>query len=89
MNEQLRKPNNAVVCSTCYEDVTDPHPGPNYCSRACEPWVLQRAHARIEELETFVSEIRDLASETTALSNHAVERWCTDVLTPRQSRTET
>lgn len=44
----------------------------------------ERLEQRVDELEGFVRDLRQLASEVTALSNDAVERWCTDVLGDRR-----
>lgn len=70
----MNKAKPQVVCATCSGEINRrPHPGPNYCSTQCEPWIVQ-------DLRKFVSELADLSSEVSQLSNSAVERWCIDAL---------
>ena len=48
-------------------------------SQACT-WMIKRREKRIAELEGWIEDVRQRASEVTPLENEAIERWASDIL---------
>ena len=56
--------------------------------RAIDTLTADRDEAReqVQVLRGFVSDLMQLASEVSALSNDAIERWCKDILTATEPK---